>query len=126
MGQKWPFDSCGPCRRSNSREIISVRNQATAIERHPLTGVGRRILSEPSEFFAPLIDMAGILRVLLRDLRCRLIFHCNSNALVFRQGKGLKRAQYALLVDGLQVLNHDSFIILLGRVSQSKDLVPTS
>jgi hypothetical protein len=114
MRQQGPFHSGRSGCRTNRRKFHSVRNQATAVKRYPLTGIGTRFLGEPLKFFATVVDRGGDGRGAV--LRHGLIFERQAHSLMFWQSKRLKRSQDSMFVNGLKLTDHSTFIVTVGRV----------
>jgi hypothetical protein len=85
-----------------------MRDQPVAVKRNPLAGVVTRFVGKPVEFGPTVIRLlCG-----LPTKRALPLIHGYVDLLMLYQGKRFQRAQYALLVNGLKVYRHGSFIVL--------------
>ena len=112
MCQEGPVHPSGAGCRADRRKFGSMSDQTTSVERDPLTCIRNRLVGKPQKFFAPFVCRRR--RSVLRPC---LIFQRQANPMAFRQGKRLKWAQYSLLVNGVKLSDHGTFIVAFGGVS---------
>ena len=90
-----------------SCQFFIVRDQACSIESNPFACVRTGFRGEPHQLFAPLVDSPRR----FPTGSCQILFNRQKDALVLCQAKRLKRAQYPLFIDGLELACHNAFIV---------------
>ncbi len=106
-GKKGPRNSRGFRRRFHCSQLWPMRDQPVAVERNPLASVATRFLDKPVEFGPTVIRLlCGF-----PTKRVPSLIHGYVDLLMLHQGKRFQRAQYALLVNGLTVYRHSTFIL---------------
>jgi hypothetical protein len=103
-------DACCVGCRTDACQFFTVRDHPGSIKSHPLAGVRARFSGEPLQLFAPLVH--GPCR--FPSQSCRLLFNRQTDALVLRQNKRLKRAQDPLFVNSFALACHTAFIVPIG------------